>query len=125
MHLVAALRDHLETRLATIAGVRFLGGASPRLPNTSLQSYPGLEGEALLLRLDQAGFCVSTGSACATGQREASHVLKAMAVPADCAQGTIRVSLSRYTTGPDVDALLELLPGLVAELRTLNPFQRR
>jgi cysteine desulfurase len=80
-----------------------------------------LEGEALLLRLDQAGFCVSTGSACATGQREASHVLKAMAVPAEEARGTIRVSLSRGTEGLVVAEGC----GDRRELRNLKPFQAK
>jgi len=120
---VAARRDRLEAALAAaIDGVRFLGGRSPRLPNTSLQCYRGLEGEALLLRLDQAGVCVSTGSACASGQREASHVLKAMAVPEEFARGTIRVSLSRDTRDDEIDSLVDRLPGLVAGLRRAMPF---
>ena len=123
MARVEALRDRLEAALRTaIDGVRVLGANAPRLPNTSLLSFRGLEGEALLLRLDQAGICVSTGSACATGQKEASHVLKAMAVPPEYARGTIRVSLSRYTTDGDIDELIGKLPGMVAELRALNPF---
>jgi cysteine desulfurase len=123
MARVEALRDRLESTLAaTIEGLRFLGGRSPRLPNTTLQSYRGLEGEALLLRLDQAGICVSTGSACATGRKEASHVLQAMAVPDEYAKGTIRVSLSRYTREDEIGTLEQLLPGIVAELRDLNPF---
>ncbi len=124
MDRVARLRDRLEAELlASLDGVRILGSASPRLPNTSLQSYRGLEGEALLLRLDQAGLCVSTGSACATGQKEASHVLRAMAVPPDYARGTIRISLSRYTTEAEIGTLLHCLPGIVEELRKAAPFR--
>ena len=123
MARVAVQRDRLESALAAaVEGFRVLGQASPRLPNTSLMSFRGLEGEALLLRLDQAGIGVSTGSACATGQKEASHVLRAMAVPAEYARGTIRVSLSRYTTDEEVGQLAACLPGMVAELRRAGPF---
>lgn len=124
MARVAARRDRLEAALAdAVEGVRFLGARAPRLPNTSLQSFRGLEGEALLLRLDQAGICVSTGSACTTGQREASHVLKAMAVAEGDARGTIRVSLSRLTTDAEIDELIARLPAVVAELREQTPFK--
>lgn len=123
MARVAAQRDRLEAQLAAVDGFRVLGQASPRLPNTSLQSYRGLEGEALLLRLDQAGHCVSTGSACATGQKETSHVLRAMAVPEEFARGTIRVSLSRYTTDEEIEALVACLPGMVEELRRAGVFK--
>lgn len=123
MDQVAGRRDRMEAALgAAVDGARFLGAGAPRLPNTSLQSFRGLEGEALLLRLDQSGFCVSTGSACATGQRDASHVLKAMAVADEFARGTIRVSLSRHTTDLETGALVAQLPGLIAELRERNPF---
>ena len=123
MARVAAQRDRLEAQLAAVDGFRVLGQASPRLPNTSLQSYRGLEGEALLLRLDQAGHCVSTGSACATGQKETSHVLRAMAVPEEFARGTIRVSLSRYTADEEIGALVACLPVIVEELRREGVFK--
>lgn len=122
---VEARRDRLEAALqAAVADLRILGAGQPRLPNTSLQAYRGLEGEALLLRLDQAGFCVSTGSACATGRPEPSHVLQAMAVPPEFARGTIRVSLSRDSTDAECAALAERLPELVRELRSITPFRR-
>lgn len=118
MARVESLRDRMEAVLASdVAGVRVLGQGALRLPNTSLQSYRGVEGEALLLRLDQSGFCVSTGSACATGRPEPSHVLRAMAVPEEFSRGTVRVSLSRYTTEAEIEAFLRCVPGLVAELR--------
>ena len=125
MPRVLALRDHLEAALAArLPELRVNGQGSERVPNTSLLSFPGLEGEAILLKLDAAGICVSTGSACTTGQREPSHVLRAMQVPADFARGTIRVSLSRETTAEEIEAVIEQLPRIIAELRTLGPMGR-
>lgn len=125
MDRVRTLRDRLEAAcLDAIPEARVEGAAAPRLANTSLLSFKGLEGEALLLRLDGAGFCVSTGSACATGQKEPSHVLRAMAVPADYARGTIRVSLGHPTSSDDVDGFIQALPRMVEALRALNPFER-
>lgn len=115
---VRGLRDGLESRIrAEIPEVRIHGEASPRLPNTSLVGFAGVEGEGLQLRLAERGICVSTGSACSTGMREPSHVLRAMQVPDAYARGTIRFSLGHGTTAAEVDRLLALLPGLVAELR--------
>jgi cysteine desulfurase len=125
MARVQALRDRLEAAvLAAIPEVRVEGAGAPRLPNTSLLSFRGLEGEALLLRLNQAGFCVSTGSACSTGQREPSHVLRALGVPVEYARGTIRVTSGHPTTEAEVDGFLQVLPGLVAELRAAGAFAR-
>lgn len=125
MTRVEALRNRLEaTVLAAIPDARVEGAEAPRLPNTSLLSFRGVEGEALLLRLNQTGFCVSTGSACSTGQREPSHVLRAMDVPLEYARGTIRVTLGHPSTEADVDGFLQVLPGLVAELRAQGAFAR-
>jgi cysteine desulfurase len=125
MDRVRALRDRLEAAvLAEVPEVRVEGAGAPRLPNTALLSFRGLEGEALLLKLNAAGWCVSTGSACATGQREPSHVLRAMGVPLDYARGTIRVSLGHPTTEKDVAGFLQILPRLVTELRAQEPFAR-
>lgn len=115
---VQALRDRLEAGLKALSAVRILGEESPRLPNTALAAFEGLEGEALLLRLNQLGICVSTGSACHTGRKEPSHVLRAMAIPDAWAQGTLRLSLGLSTTDAEVDRVLEVMPGLVAELRS-------
>ncbi len=125
MTCVEELRDHLEAALlAAIPRMQVLGAGAPRLPNTSLLAIEGVEGEALLLRLDRAGICVSTGSACSTGHKEPSHVLRAMAVDPAAARGTLRVSLGRTTTAQDVEALEALLPGVVAELRGAGAFSR-
>ncbi|HLO68092.1 MAG TPA: aminotransferase class V-fold PLP-dependent enzyme [Holophaga sp.] len=126
MARVAALRDRLEAFvLARIPGSRVNGGGAPRLPNTSMISFREVEGEAVLLRLDQAGICVSTGSACSTGQREPSHVLRAMGVDPAEALGSVRFSLSRYTTEAGIARLEEILPGILEELRAQGPLGRR
>jgi cysteine desulfurase len=123
--LIARLRDRLETALlASVPGSRILGLAADRLPNTSLVAFEAIEGEALLLRLDEQGICVSTGSACTTGQKEPSHVLRAMGVPAAEARGVIRISLSRETTEAEIDRTVACLPALVADLRRLTPLAR-
>ncbi len=118
MARVGRLRDAFETRsLAEIPEVRIHGAGTDRLPNTSLMGFANLDGEALQLLLAERGICVSTGSACSTGLREPSHVLRAMQVPEAYAQGTLRISLGRGTSAEELDQVLGLLPGLVAELR--------
>ncbi len=122
---ISGMRDRLELAVQSgIHGVRINGAGSARLPNTSFLSFKGLEGEALLLKLSERGVCVSTGSACATGQKEPSHVLRAMGVPIEYAMGTIRISLSRYTTLEEVQTVSEMLPGIVESLRTAGPYSR-
>lgn len=123
---VRALRDRFEAAiLARVAGVRVNGAGSERLPNTSFVSFQGIEGEALFLKLSDLGVCVSTGSACSTGQREPSHVLRAMGVETGEALGTVRFSLSRYSTEAELQKVAELVPGLVAELRAAGALGRR
>ncbi|MFN7957635.1 MAG: aminotransferase class V-fold PLP-dependent enzyme [Holophagaceae bacterium] len=125
MERLRGLRDTLEARLlADIPEVRLHGGGAPRLPNTCLAGFAGLEGEALQLRLGEHGICVSTGSACSTGMREPSHVLRAMGVPEAYAVGTVRFSLGRGTTEEELARVLGLLPGLVAGLREVQGFRR-
>jgi cysteine desulfurase len=124
MDRVRALRDRMEQGLLAIPDVRILGAESPRLPNTTLAAFSGIEGEALLLKLNQQGICVSTGSACSTGHREPSHVLRAMQIPDAFAKGTLRLSLGWESTDEDIARVLEVLPPLVAELRSAAPFSR-
>ena len=115
---VAALRDRLEAFvLAHIPGSRVNGAEAGRVPNTSMISFDGVEGEAVLLRLSERGICVSTGSACTTGQKEPSHVLRAMGVPASGAMGSVRFSLSRSTTAEEIAQVEACLPGILADLR--------
>lgn len=117
MERVAGLRDRLETALLALPGTRIHGAASLRLPTTSLAGFAGVDGEALLLRLGAQGVCISIGSACTTGRKEPSAVLEAMGVPEAYRTGTVRFSLSRETTEAEVDAVIAMLPALVAELR--------
>jgi len=120
MARIESLRNHLESALlARVPDTRVFGAKSPRLPNTSLMGFEGLDGEALLLRLSERGICCSTGSACTTGQKEPSHVLQAMGL-GPLGKGALRISLSRYTTEGEIDAILGVLPELVAEIRSLG-----
>jgi cysteine desulfurase len=98
------------------------GDRENRLPNTTNISFEYVEGEAILLMLDDVGICASTGSACASGSLEPSHVLRAMEVPRSMLHGSIRLSLSRYSTEEDVDYVLEQMPRIINRLRELSPF---
>ena len=118
---VAALRDRLEAGiLRTCKEVRVNG--SDRLPNTLNVSFRYVEGEAILLMLDEVGIAASSGSACASGSLEPSHVMRAMGIPFTEAHGSIRFSLSRYNTDEDVDCVLEHLPRIIDRLREISPF---
>jgi len=117
------LRDRMEEGiLATCKGARVNGNHENRLPNTTNISFEYVEGEAILLMLDDVGICASTGSACASGSLEPSHVLRAMEVPRSMLHGSIRFSLSRYSTDEDVDYVLEQMPRIIGRLRELSPF---
>lgn len=121
MDRVRGLRDALEVRiLAEIPEVRIHGAGADRLPNTSLVGFAGVEGEAVQLKLAERGICVSTGSACSTGMREPSHVLRAMQVPAPYARGTVRFSLGLGTSEAQITTVAELLPGLISDLRRIS-----
>ena len=117
------LRDRLESGiLATCKGAHVNGDVSNRLPNTTNISFEYVEGEAILLMLDDVGICASTGSACASGSLEPSHVLRAMDVPRSMLHGSIRFSLSRYNTEEDINGVLEQMPRIINRLRELSPF---
>lgn len=116
------LRDRMESTILTqIPQTSRNGCKSSRLPNTSNIAFDGVEGEALLLKLDRLGICASSGSACTTGSLEPSHVLLAMGVPARRALSCVRFSLGHYSTEADVDFLLKHLPEIVTELRGQTP----
>lgn len=120
---VKALRDKLENGLLkTIPSSMLNGHKTQRLPNTSSVSFEYVEGEAILLHLDQYGICASSGSACTSGSLEPSHVLRAMGVPFTAAHGSIRFSMSVYNTEEEVDFILEKLPRIIEDLRQLSPF---
>ncbi|MDE5833698.1 MAG: cysteine desulfurase NifS [Desulfovibrio sp.] len=121
---VALLRDQLESGLLeSIPDARVNGDIENRLPNTSNISFKNVEGEAILLLLDRLGIAASSGSACTSGSLEPSHVLRAMGVPFNYAHGSIRLSLSRYTTEDDVKYVLKEFPGVIKTLRDISPFK--
>jgi cysteine desulfurase len=119
---VRALRDRLEDGiLATIPGTSRNGAKEPRLPNTSNLAFEGVEAEGILMLLDQAGICASSGSACTTGSLDPSHVLTAMGFIAARARSSIRFSLGIYNTEAEVEYVLKHLPGIIARLRANSP----
>ncbi|MBN2183051.1 MAG: cysteine desulfurase NifS [Sedimentisphaerales bacterium] len=120
---VKKLRDKLEQAiLEKCPDCRLNGDKDNRLPNTSNISFEYIEGEAILLMLDQYGICASSGSACTSGSLEPSHVLRAMGVPFTAAHGSIRFSLSRYNTGEEVNFVIYKIPAIINRLRELSPF---
>ena len=115
---IRALRDQLESLLVqSCPDIRINGGAAERLPNTSNVSFRYLEGESVLVLLDQNGICASTGSACTAGSSEPSHVLRAMKVPPDWLQGAVRFSLGRFNSEEEVRYVNEIVPSIVQRLQ--------
>jgi cysteine desulfurase len=122
---LSALRDKLENALLKCCpDVSVNGDTENRLPNTTNVSFEYVEGEAILLRLNEYGICASSGSACTSGSLEPSHVLRAMGVPYTAVHGSIRFSLSRYTSDDDINKVIEIMPLIIKELRQLSPFGR-
>jgi cysteine desulfurase len=120
---VQELRDRLEKALLErCPDARINGDTLNRLPNTTNISFEYVEGEAILLRLDEYGICASSGSACTSGSLEPSHVLRAMGIPYTAIHGSVRLSLSRYNNGEDIDRVAEVLPPIIKELRSLSPY---
>jgi len=111
--------------LESIPDVSINGHPTERLPGTLNVSLHYVEGESVVLALDMEGIAVSTGSACTTDSAEPSHVLSAMGVPPNIAQGSVRFGLGRSTTQADVDRVLDVLPGAVERLRTISPLHHR
>jgi cysteine desulfurase len=117
-----ALRDHFEAHIAQrIPEVTFNGDRERRVPNISNCSFRYIEGEGLMIRLDLRGVAVSTGSACASGSIEPSHVLSALGRGRSLARGSLRFSLSKNTTREDIDEALDILVEEVRKLRALSP----
>lgn len=122
---VKALRDKLEKELMASCPDPYINGdPENRLPNTLNISFEYIEGEAILLMMDQFGICASSGSACTSGSLEPSHVLRAMGIPFTRAHGSIRFSLSRYSTEAEVDHVIAHLPAILERLRQMSPFGR-
>jgi cysteine desulfurase len=120
---MAALRDKLEAGLlATCPDSRVNGCRKHRVPNTLNISFEYIEGESVLYHLSDFGICASSGSACAAGSLEPSHVIRAMGVPFTAVHGSIRFSLSRYTTEEEIDYVLKHCPEVVAKMRAMSPF---
>ncbi len=123
---VSALRDALErTLLQRVPDARANGAGAPRTPNTTNITFPGIEGEALVIALDLKGLACSTGAACSSGAVEPSHVLTAIGLPADEARASLRFSLGRHTTAADIDFAVRVIPAAVAQLRELSPTYRK
>ena len=126
MSYLRGLRDKLETALLKLCpDARVNGDTENRLPNTSNLSFEYIEGEAILLKLNEFGVCASSGSACTSGSLAPSPVLMAMDVPATAIHGSVRFSLSRYNTEAEVEKVIEIMPGIIEELRNLSPYGRQ
>ncbi len=122
---VKELRDKLEKGiLSKIYNARLNSSAYNRVPNTTNIGFEYIEGELILLNLDDIGICASSGSACTSGSLDPSHVLKAMGVPFTALHGSIRFSLSRYTTEEEINYTIEKMPEVVNKLTALSPFQK-
>ncbi len=120
---VRGMRDRLERELlARCSGAKLNGSRECRLPNTSNISFENIEGESILLHLDEYGIAASSGSACTAGSLEPSHVMRAMGIPYTFAHSSTRLSLSRYTTDAEIDRVIEVMPGIVEKLRGISPF---
>jgi len=123
---ISALRDRFEQGLVSrVPDARVNGGAAPRTPNTSNITFPGIEGEALVIALDLKGLACSTGAACSSGAVEPSHVLTAIGMPAAEARASVRFSLGRHTTDAEIEAAIEIVPSAVAQLRKVAPAYKR
>lgn len=118
---VATLRDSLQAGVLARVPYAQVNGAEPRIHNTANISFAGLQAEAVLLVMSEAGICASSGSACSSGSLEPSHVLKAMRIDDRIAHGAIRLSLSRFNTQVEVNEVIATLPALLAKLKVLAP----
>jgi cysteine desulfurase len=122
---VRYLRDKLEGEiLRLVPNAMVNGDTERRLPNTTSMSFEYVEGEAILLMMNEFGICASSGSACTSGSLEPSHVLRAMGVPFTAAHGSIRFSLSIYNTEEEIDFIIEKFPPIIQRLRELSPYWR-
>ena len=121
MRRVAELRDRLIEGILKIPHTVLNGGRENRLPGNVNVAFEYIEGESLLLLLDLAGICASTGSACSSNSLEPSHVLLSIGLPVERAHGSLRLTLTHENTQEDVDYILEKLPEIVTKLRRMSP----
>ena len=121
MEKVTAMRDRLIAGLSQIPYSRCNGDPDRKAPGIVSFCFEGIEGESLLLRLDLAGICASSGSACTSGSLDPSHVLLALGMPHEVAHGSLRLSLCEYNTMEEVDYILEQVPEVVRTLRQMSP----
>ena len=120
---VKQLRDKLENGISSqIPNSRINGNPLNRLPNTTNISFEFVEGEAILLMMDELGICASSGSACTSGSLQPSHVLRAMGVPFTMSHGSIRFSLSIYNTQEEIEFVIKKLPPIIEKLRNMSPY---
>ena len=121
---VKRLRDKLESNLLkNIYNSRLNTGVSNRVPNTTNIGFEYVEGELILLHMSDLGICASSGSACTSGSLEPSHVLRAMNVPFTAIHGSIRFSLSKYTTEKEIDYVTEKMPKIIQKITAISPYQ--
>ncbi|MFA6990127.1 MAG: aminotransferase class V-fold PLP-dependent enzyme, partial [Candidatus Gastranaerophilaceae bacterium] len=111
--------------LKKIFNARINGSRIHRVPNTTNISFEYIEGELILLHFSELNICASSGSACTSGSLEPSHVLKAMGIPFTALHGSIRFSLSRYTTENEIDYVIETIPQVIKKLNSFSPFQEQ
>jgi cysteine desulfurase len=121
---IRKMRDRLLSGILEIPNCRLNGHPEKRLPGNLNLSFEYIEGESLLLMLDQMGICSSTGSACSSGSLETSHVLKAIGVPPEIAQGSLRLTLGDANSEEDIDYVLGVIPEIVGRLREMSPFYK-
>lgn len=118
---IRTMRDRLEAELLRrFPDAKVMSAAAERVPNTACVCFPGVEAEAVLLLLSEAGICASSGAACSSGSLEPSHVLRAMGIDPRIAQGQLRLSLGRFNRDHDVDRLLETLPPIIEKVAAVN-----
>ena len=123
---VQGLRDRLEEALLAAVPQCMINGDRPnRLPNTASIAFEYVEGEAILLMMNEFGIAASSGSACTSGSLEPSHVLRAMGIPFTAAHGSIRFSLSHYTTAEEIDFVIDKMPPIIERLRQMSPFWKQ
>lgn len=114
---LCAMRDEIQSGLMKIPGAQVNGGAAPRLPGTLNMSFDGIDGQSLIFELDLKGLAASSGSACASGSVNPSHVLLALGLPYKLAHGSLRLSLGKYNTPDEAEMIIRIVSDTVTELR--------